>query len=51
MYLIRNIPIKVPAAAQYRKKPKAGSAQITVAAQLNVNKPVPINGKTLLICS
>jgi hypothetical protein len=49
MYLIRNIPIKVPAAAQYRKKLTAGSTQIAVIPQTKVNKPVAINGKTLLI--
>jgi len=41
----------VPAEAQYRKKPKAGSAQIAVIPQIKVNKPVAIKGKTLLICS
>ena len=49
IYLIRNTPITVPAAAQYRKKPNAGSAQIAVIPQIKVNKPVAIKGKTLLI--
>ena len=46
---IRNMPIKVPAAAQYRKKPKAGSTQIVVTPQTKVNKLVAIRGNTLLI--
>ena len=43
------MPIKVPAAAQYRKKPKAGSTQMVVTPHTKVNKLVAIRGNTLLI--
>ena len=46
---MRNMPIKAPAAAQYRKKPKAGSTQMVVTPQTKVNKLVAIRGNTLLI--
>jgi hypothetical protein len=43
------MPIKVPAAAQYRKKPTVGSTQMVVIPQTKVNKLVAIRGNTLLI--